>query len=55
MTGSLILLGALPLFVQGYLRSNAWLILMVASSELLRSITLSYCAGVSGFQTVMIW
>jgi O-antigen/teichoic acid export membrane protein len=54
MTGSLILLGSLPLFVQGYLRSNALLIFMVASSELLRSITLSYCAVLRGFQ-IMVW
>ena len=50
MTGSLILLGALPLFVQGYLRSNAWLILMVASSELLRSITLSIARCYAAFR-----
>lgn len=54
MTGGLILLGSLPLFVQGYLRSNAVLIFMVASSELVRSITLSYCAVLRGFQT-MVW
>lgn len=54
MTGSLILLGSLPLFFQGYLRSNGLLIFMVASSELLRSITLSYCALWRGFQ-IMVW
>jgi O-antigen/teichoic acid export membrane protein len=54
MTASLILLGSIPLFFQGYLRSNALLIFMVASSELLRSVTLSYCAVWRGFQ-VMVW
>jgi O-antigen/teichoic acid export membrane protein len=54
MTASLILLGSLPLIFDGYLRSNSTLILLVASSELLRSITLTYCAVWRGFQ-VMIW
>jgi O-antigen/teichoic acid export membrane protein len=54
MTASLILLGSIPLLLQEYLRSNASLIFMVASSELLRSVTLSYCAVWRGFQ-VMVW
>jgi O-antigen/teichoic acid export membrane protein len=54
LTAGLILLGSIPLFFQGYLRSNAPLIFMVASSELVRSITLSYCALWRGFQ-VMVW
>jgi O-antigen/teichoic acid export membrane protein len=54
MTAGLIVLGALPLLFQGYLRANGWLIFVVASSELIRSITLSYCALWRGFQ-VMYW
>ncbi|HZQ93152.1 MAG TPA: flippase [Terriglobales bacterium] len=52
LTAGLLLLGLVPLPFSAYLRQNAFFIMIVGGSEVLRSITTACCAVFRGFQSM---